>query len=699
MKKILILFICILSISSCVKKEDWFDPERVQEEAKKNFPVQDVDPDHDWNMMGIASMTASIGNGTGLTYNLKVCTDNPFNVDNSARLLYQASIKDGESKTFSFDVPLASTTLFVAVEAPDYSRFVVPTTLKDGKFTINIGGNAEKARSLSSQARALNIDYSLDDAAFNCPADAKLLENYIAGWDAYVIEGNCYIDSDIQCSYIVVSPDGHLYIKDGASLTIKTGTFGTMNLEPKQSLSVLKGGMLICKADNGINLSGGYLYSRGTITIDNKETKDLPSGIVMNKGLFYNQGELDVKKGAIALNGSAKFINATNGQLTSKDNDLDVEVAPGGEFLNAEDAVVEVDETEISGGKWINEGKYTTQEMDITGSGYEVQNNCKLLIGASKGDGEFTLNSSVIFSNSGYVYCKSAEFGSGKIVMTSNSVFKVDGEAEYYSYFTAQGPDSGDNAYLIMKSTKYHGKEEVGNSYAGKLIVVCDNYFPANKDNNNEKKASLPGPEGFPIYPSNGLTIKIPASECSDGHDQEVTPPTPIPSAVYTFAFEDSSTSGGDYDFNDVVLKVETVPTNGKLKVKLVAAGAVKDLKVFYAGQALFGGKEVHEAMGCPSGVMINTGSATGQEAVDEISWPDSYSVKEKGDFYIYDVKAQMNVKLPHFDTGFKPGYVPYAIVVPEDWTYPTEGQKVNKKYPAFDEWAKDVTKELEWYK
>lgn len=694
MKKILILFICILGFSSCMKKEDLFDPDRVQEEAKKNFPVQDVDPDHDWNMMGIAEMAASVNNGTGLTYNLKICTDNPFNIDNNARLLYQVSVKDGETKSFSFDAPLALTDLFVAVEAPDYSRFVVPATMKDGKFTVKIGGNAGKARSVSSRVHALSVDYTLDDVAFNCPADAKLLtsNDYVAGWDAYQVQGNCYIDSDIFCSYLVISSGAHLYIKDGASLTITKGTFETMNLEANQALSVLKGGELICEADNGINQSGGKIYNRGKVLVTNK--KD--GGIIMNAGLFYNQGTLDVKKGDLALSGTAKFINATGGQLTTKDNDLDVKVTSGGEFLNEEDATVEVDDTEISGGKWVNNGKYTTEDMDITGSGYEVQNNCKLLIGTSKGDGEFTLKSAVTFSNSGYVYCKSAEFGNGTIAMTANSVFKVDGEAEYYSYFTVQGPDSNGGAYLIMKKTKYAGKQEVGNKYEGKLTVVCDNYFPANK---NDKNPALPGPDGFPIYPSSGITIDIPASECSDGHHQEVTPPDPIPVAVYTFAFEDSSTSGGDYDFNDVVLKVETVPAGGKLKVKLVAAGATKDLQVLFEDKALFNGQEVHAAMGCPSGVMINTGGATGTVAEDMVSWPDGYTLKKNGNFSIYDVKKQLPVKLPLFIDGFKKGDVPYGIVVPIDWEYPTEGERVDKKYPKFVDWAKDAQKEAEWYK
>ena len=63
------------------------------------------------------------------------------------------------------------------------------------------------------------------------------------------------------------------------------------------------------------------------------------------------------------------------------DNDLDLKVTSKGEFHNREDAFVAVDDTEISGGVWLNEGEYKTTEMDITGSSAKIQNNCKLLVG------------------------------------------------------------------------------------------------------------------------------------------------------------------------------------------------------------------------------------------------------------------------------------------------------------------------------
>ena len=54
---------------------------------------------------------------------------------------------------------------------------------------------------------------------------------------------------------------------------------------------------------------------------------------------------------------------------------------------------------------------------------------------------------------------------------------------------------------------------------------------------------------------------------------------TDIPQ-VYTLRFEDMTREAGDFDFNDVVLKVTVPDESGKATVTLFAAGAAKNLKV-----------------------------------------------------------------------------------------------------------------------
>ena len=79
MKKSIFLLLCISVLFSCTKKEDFFDPHHIDEEAKENFPVKDIDPSQDWNMAAIGTLSVSINQKTGEVYTVKVYTDNPLN--------------------------------------------------------------------------------------------------------------------------------------------------------------------------------------------------------------------------------------------------------------------------------------------------------------------------------------------------------------------------------------------------------------------------------------------------------------------------------------------------------------------------------------------------------------------------------------------------------------------------------------------
>lgn len=707
MKKSVFLLLCISVLFSCTKKEDFFDPHRIDEKAKENFPVDNIDPDHNWEMAGVGNMTVSIKDGTGETYKIQVCTDNPLNIDNSARLLSEQKIKDGESKSFSFDMPLAQDYLFVVKESADYTRVVIPTVLENGKFTVNIGNGTRSVRGLADvQSRALSIDYSLSDDAFKCPDNATEISPAKDGWGSMtlIVTGNCFIDSPINCETVVMNPNSHLYIKAGGSLTVEVSKGNSqiqyyadiLSLKSKEAISILTGGSLICKTYRGINLSGGNLYNQGEIKVINGQTDHYAttSGIIMSAGSVYNEGHIDVKKEDISISGG-KFINATGSKISSTDNDLDLEVTQTGAFHNQEDASVAVDETEISGGVWLNEGEYKTEKMDITGNSAKIQNNCKLLVGVGyKGDGEFELNSSVTFENSGYVACKKAEWGQGNIVMTSGAVFKVEGKAEYNSNFTVQGPSGGKDAYLIMGEAKYDDHTGSNNKYEGNLIVVCDNYF-------SNSKTNLPQPINKPIATSNSIKIDLPATECSDGHHQEVVPPTPVAKQVYTYVFEDMTREAGDFDFNDVVLKVTVPDASGNATVTLFAAGAAKNLKVGFNDKSnnsnsksdLFG--EVHAAMGCDPGTLINTGSGPNGTRVER-NITVTGTLKDNGDLYIYD---ESNIQI-HIASRARPEstYPPYGLCIPGDWEFPRERNQITGLYHYFENWVQDHTVYTRWY-
>lgn len=169
--------------------------------------------------------------------------------------------------------------------------------------------------------------------------------------------------------------------------------------------------------------------------------------------------------------------------------------------------------------------------------------------------------------------------------------------------------------------------------------------------------------------------------------------------AVWTYAFED--TPLGDYDMNDVVIKVsENADDPGQLEVYLCCVGASFDLYLYFGETALFYGKEIHDAFGQARGVLINTGG--GGPEVDITKMQPAYVDKPDG-FSFAD--ADFWVKSPLVPEGIhvaKKGEAPLGVAIPGDWLWPLAGVNIEEAYPNFIEFAKDVEKADEnarkWY-
>ncbi|MBO7140054.1 MAG: DUF4842 domain-containing protein [Prevotella sp.] len=167
--------------------------------------------------------------------------------------------------------------------------------------------------------------------------------------------------------------------------------------------------------------------------------------------------------------------------------------------------------------------------------------------------------------------------------------------------------------------------------------------------------------------------------------------------AVWTYAFED--TPLGDYDLNDVVLKVsENVTDTTKLEVRLCCAGASFDLYVYLGETPVFNGKEVHAALGQNRGLLLNTGK--GPE-VNAALLPLAYIDKPEGFTF---ANADFWIKSPIVPTGIhvaKTGKAPLGVVIPGDWQWPLENVCIKEAYSGFVSFAENVQDESDhkWYK
>ncbi len=185
-------------------------------------------------------------------------------------------------------------------------------------------------------------------------------------------------------------------------------------------------------------------------------------------------------------------------------------------------------------------------------------------------------------------------------------------------------------------------------------------------------------------------------------------PETPTPTtredrpAIWSYAFED--TPLGDYDMNDVVLKVSYAydEEEGKvdydhLEVTLCCTGATLELKAYLGETALFGGEEVHKVLGNVAPNMLNTGAGpTVTPVTVTINTPTDFQFGT-ADFWIDSPLVPGGVHIA------KQGQDPHGVVIPGDWAWPTEYTCIKVAYPNFVEFAKDASTTSEavkgWYK
>ena len=658
MKKLLILWMVLVAFASCTDRKDLFDSGRVKEEAKENFPIKDIDPDQDWNMMAVRTLDITINAGTGAVYTVKVLTDNPFKVENDAHVLAVADMKDGTTATLKFDAPSAMEYAYVMRQVGTKDCEVTVAALKDDKFVAAFGRSATQ-RAVSERAANITID-NLPAPGFVCPSDAEeLSEENITG---NVRNGAYYISKNLKADKINLSEDTKLYIKSGITLTLNVDKID------KGTILVCKGGTLRIngtgKDDKDFTLKGS-IYNEGTVTINgddfymqNKEAE------LVNYGIIYIEADFELSAG--------EFYNGESGQCVSYETSID---------SNSTDGANE----NKSSATWVNDGYYACDGFKVS-SGYRLQNNCNLHLGE-----DFKLEGSdgkdVIFNNSGFIHCGGkAELENAILNMAGKSIFKTQSlefEKSVRLNSDAGVQDKDKPLLLCVKKALYDDKGEL--TMSGVTYVTCGNDF-------------------FDSWAVSGhvllvnATVGDHAQGCNPDYDKEEPSTTP-PLAIFTYVFEDITTTTGDYDFNDVVLKVTAV-NNGQVTIALAAAGATKELSAGYKvnGRDNILWSSVHEALGVSAGTIVNPGPST----LADMPKQTIKNITSLGDiaFYIHEKNnPNLRVYISQDDPEFQLGGVPFALCIPTDWAYPAERQMINEKYEGFGAWGEDRNSHQEWYK
>ena len=291
--------------------------------------------------------------------------------------------------------------------------------------------------------------------------------------------------------------------------------------------------------------------------------------------------------------------------------------------------------------------------------------------------------------------------------MSSNALLDVQGTATMNirnpRKYGIWGPESGNYAVFTANDVVKGSDDQGLISYGGKLVVVCNSHFAqgwkgqypiiagGGEDGSDPTEVTIYKGGEMPDIPAIEPTTCNPGFEPDDGGGDFLDEPE-----VYSYAFEDQIYNG-DYDMNDVVLKVSyhavrdsrgriTAIETNKLDVKMVAAGATFNINAYIGTTDIFG-KEIHAQFGVNAGVMVNTGNGSQTKPVQSttVNAPSNWNGNfDNLDVWIWVNKGsglQSETKIRFFTEKEKK--VPYAIMIPSNWRWPLERTCITEAYPG----------------
>lgn len=666
MKKGIFLLACLIGMSSCTDHKDVFDPnaeaEKKKEEYDKNFPVTDIDPNQDWNMFTTVKAKVTVNEIFGETYTIKIYTANPLDEKSGAMLLAKGEIKNGETFSVDIELPKGLSGVFVSRTDTKGECLFQYASLKDGQITTFFG----EVKGRSVQSRGL----SLDEKAESAPYTESFIEGYLQGAKELPKEGlswatGCYkVTTDVTLStFIMQASSGHLWliVAGGATLTVDEGFMTNNNVH----LIVYNGTFSITKSFNAASIGPEVVvYRKGKITGTGKFEITNNS----NK-MLYNAGVIDVE--TLHVNGGT-YYNCGTTQVSAFHN-----TTPGGRLVNF--GFVEI-------------GKAYIQNMTI-------YNNCRMKMATNAesasefkdcylGDGAYLEVTDCFKTGSGSnIYLGNGAILNAGIYMSNNaSIHGVDSSSEkaYIKFGRVEGNTFG-------QSSGYYTID--AGDYSSKLTEGSKGQFQQN----------ILQREGVKF---GSITVTAPDNDTCSGSITINKDPAggDTPNCAY-YAFEDFG-SVGDYDFNDVVLKVSHIVGSSTATVELVAAGGTLATTVKYKESVLW--EEVHKAFGVELSTMVNTGRG------GKISLPSPQSIQVDPNATFEDLKFSIKVtysdgvstsevvSVPSTETGSAPQY----LCVPGQWKWPRESVSITSAYKgkngekghSFVEWAGDSSKAQDWY-
>ncbi len=738
---------CVAAVALCITAASCskIDGTSKTQEFTQDFNAlvmggKDIDPTQDWSTVGNIQVKINVDFDNEQTYRVYILQAPPVLMSNAA-FIGMALVKSGESKTISVAKPANCGLLYAACYDASGHAMCQPFQAKATGTEISFNGKSPVLSETfpTSSGNAWSVDFP------NMPnLSAYTTGAMVEASDAEKMEiGDEKLHIKITTPYagfvpsLGLKPNKSVYVTNAWELSfnqqvaygnvIVVGEGGTLIVPRMFTLSTAPSD----EEANGLIyvLPGGKIMGEGTVEF------------VTAEGTFcYNAGTITAK--TIQINGGTLYNAGTIGNPENPTSSItsEEELADNSLLVNGPNATIALQDVD-------------SEELNIENAGYlKTSGNLVLNKSMKCDDGSYiecaslTLNgksdgSCVLYlGNAACVNCLGnisidnfGVWGPSGDAFTANAIFKVKNCTSCTTTEGVKGTYLLDHVELVLPSTfptvfttnainvwagtikgvgigslqpafvGYHNLRMFYywmNGYEGKMLNP-DNYQwdTSNKKLNLVWNNSLPtGASG--IDASNQTCTYSTSASYDYAHFDKGTNAIPEAGGIF-YAFETAVNSLRDFDYNDVVLFVNTPADDGNgytSLIQVMAVGNTTKTLVLYNGEPI--GTEVHMAAGGIPTAAINTTSITRSfRGLERISVEATTKIDQLP-FTIMCEDSEGNTTISKPSTDYTEA--PLYLVVNGDkqgkWFWPKEGVNIGVAYPQFSTWASNVQSYIDWY-
>lgn len=566
--------ILTLGLTSCHDDVE-FDQDTYDTLVKASFPIENVDPNHDWATIGTASVEVSVDLDYDRTYFVGVYLDNPIGTK-QATLIYETKMKSGETLNANMSYLLARPVLYVGVFDEQGRGMAEAFKVENGIVKAHIGGGTAAARQRASEDGSAYPDYVKTADKYLNPVFTKVNEwdwvptvkqisvsempGYTAFTDADIEANNTLTNGSWKWSEERGSYQEFLGGGDGKHFRVASGTTITKTFHAVGEWGVYNDVVIYVEGTMHVN---GNTFSGPTVVVGNGGHMIIDGNTSMS-----GAGRVVVLAGGRVTGADGVVYNVNNGAPGYNAGTIDFNGelnVNGSDFYNAADGSIKVDVLRnTSGGKFTNFGTIEARTNTIAGDTYNstVINGCHMKFTADAGIGTL-----IMLDNSRLDVVGQAEFA-GTQTLYKNSV--VNAGALYVTNTVFSGPTAAGEFAIVKTGRIYIGqgadiagenntyfdwkKSEIYNKSNGQYTDYDTNVYSEGYKATHYQVTKY-------IDESTVLSnFTIPAGKCTGegyndgGNDGGGKPENkPLP---FRFCFEDNFPNAGDYDFNDCVFTV-----------------------------------------------------------------------------------------------------------------------------------------------